>query len=38
MTCGGVCRVVEGVCPPGVVGVFLLRAGGLVFLEILVFL
>ena len=38
MTCGCVCCVVEGVCPPGVVGVFLLRAGGLVFLETLVFL
>ena len=38
MTCGCVCCVGGGACPPGVVGVFLLRAGGLVFLETLVFL
>lgn len=38
MTCGCICCVVEGVYPPGVVGVFLLRAGGVSLLGSLVFL
>ena len=38
MTCGCVCRVVEGVYPPGVVRCSFCEPGGLVFLEILVFL